>query len=194
MSNEQTIPVNLYLEASPNPNTLKFVANFMLTEDGVSYEFRNPEEAQASPLAAEIFAFPFVEGVFISSNFITVSKNASTEWLDVQAEIKDLITSFLKEKRQVIDPEAIASTQKACADDSESVSKIKTILDEYIRPAVEQDGGAITFHSFEQGVVKVVLQGACSGCPSSTITLKAGIETLLKRMLPEVESVEAING
>lgn len=125
------------------------------------------------------------------SNFVTVTKNENTQWIEVQDTIKNHIRKFLEDGKLILDSKAPAS--EAQGEDSETVQKIKTILDEYIKPAVEQDGGAITFHSFKEGVVTVMLQGSCSGCPSSTITLKAGIENLFKKMMPdEIQSVEAL--
>lgn len=181
--------VNLYLEANPNPNSMKFVANFMLMPDGVSLDFPTKEEASNSPLATVLFELPFVERVFFMANFITITKKESVDWMEIREELKEVIKTYLEEGKPIVNE--LNDNNQINENDSESVKKIKGILDEYIRPAVEQDGGAITFHSFENGVVKVLLQGSCSGCPSSTVTLKAGIENLLKRMLPEVESVEA---
>ena len=181
--------VNLYMEANPNPNSMKFVANFMLLPDGVSLDFPTAEEASNSPLAQELFKLPFVERVFFMSNFVTVTKKDDLDWLEIRDEIKEIIKNYLEAGNLVV--KELEDNNQINENDSESVKKIKGILDEYIRPAVESDGGAITFHSFENGVLKVLLQGSCSGCPSSTVTLKAGIENLMKRMLPEVQSVEA---
>jgi len=178
------------MEANPNPNSLKFVANFMLADDGVSFDFPDEESATNSPLALELFNFAAVERVFIASNFVTVTKKADIPWEDIQLHIKSQIKNYLETGKQAITT-AFESDPLFDENDSEVVKKIKGILDEYIRPAVEQDGGAIVFHSFQEGIVKVLLQGSCSGCPSSTVTLKAGIENLLTRMLPEVKSVEA---
>ena len=183
--------VHLYLEANPNPNSLKFVANLMLTPEGESHDFPDAASAQHAPLAQELFAFPHVERVFYMNNFITVTKNESVEWLEIQDELKQHIQAYLEAEKPLIVNEYWEQGTTTDENDSETVKKIKGILDEYIRPAVEQDGGAISFHSFKDGVVKVLLQGACSGCPSSTITLKSGIENLLKTMLPEVKEVEA---
>ncbi|HYG03380.1 MAG TPA: NifU family protein [Chryseosolibacter sp.] len=181
--------VHIYLESNPNPNSLKFVVNEMLIPEGMSFDFPDAESAENAPLAKELFAYDFVGRVFYMSNFITVTKKGDVEWLEIQGKIKDHIKSFLESGRFIIEvnePEAEAQ------EETETTKKIKTILDEYIRPAVEQDGGAITFHSFKDGIVKVKLQGSCSGCPSSTVTLKAGIENLFKRMMPdEVYGVEA---
>ncbi len=186
--------VNLYLETNPNPNSLKFVANFMLVAEGESYDFPDQKSASEAPLAKELFNFPFVKRVFYMSNFVTVTKSDDVGWIEIQDELKTHIKTHLEaekplltDKYQQIEPEPVAQTPE-----SEMEQKIRSILDEYVKPAVEQDGGAIAFDSFENGVVTVILQGSCSGCPSSTLTLKAGIENLLKRMLPEVESVEAV--
>ncbi|MEQ8926845.1 MAG: NifU family protein [Fulvivirga sp.] len=181
--------VNLYMEANPNPNSLKFVANFMLLPDGVSLDFPSADEASNSPLALELFKLDFVDRVFFMANFVTVTKKEDVEWIEVRDQAKEVIKAYLEAGKRVV--EEINDANEINENDSETVKKIKGILDEYIRPAVEQDGGAITFHSFENGILKVLLQGSCSGCPSSTVTLKAGIENLMKRMLPDVQSVEA---
>ena len=141
-------------------------------------------------MAKELFNFAAVQRVFIASNFVTVTKSEEVEWPEIQTIIRDHIKQYLESGQKAVQ----ASFDKDPLfdeNDSEIVKKIKGILDEYIRPAVEQDGGAIVFHSFTDGVVKVLLQGSCSGCPSSTITLKAGIQNLLTRMLPEVKEVVA---
>jgi Fe-S cluster biogenesis protein NfuA len=183
--------IHLYLESNPNPNSLKFVANDMLVPEGMSFDFPDAVSAQEAPLAKELFEYPFVDRVFYMSNFITVTKNESVDWLEIQDTIKKHILTFLESGKLILDKKAPDVEESEF--DSETVIKIKTILDEYIRPAVEQDGGAITFHSFKDGVVRVNLQGSCSGCPSSTITLKAGIENLFQRMMPdEVKAVEAL--
>ena len=182
--------IHLYLEANPNPNSLKFVANFMLVPEGESFDFSDKVSATHSALATGLFNFDYVRRVFIMSNFITVTKDENVEWDRIQIELKAHIQEFLEAERPVIDEDATTSNQ-VVEDDTETVKKIKIILDEYVKPAVEQDGGAIIFDSFDEGIVKLQLQGSCSGCPSSTITLKAGIENLLKSMMPEVQSVEA---
>src|SRR5687768_5015581 len=189
----QTAPKNIhiYLESNPNPNSLKFVVNEMLIPEGLSFDFPDVESTTNAPLAKELFSYPFVDRVFYMSNFITVTKRESVEWLEIQNTIKDHIKKFLEEGKYIV--EANEPAVETGEEDTEAVKKIKTILEEYIRPAVEQDGGAITFHSFREGIVKVRLQGSCSGCPSSTVTLKAGIENLFKRMMPdEVYAVEAL--
>lgn len=183
--------VHIYLESNPNPNSLKFVVNDMLVPEGLSFDFPDAASASISPLALELFAHPFVDRVFFASNFVTVTKKGDVEWLEIQQTIKDHIRQFLEEGRIII--ELSGEEVPAQEEETETVRKIKTILDDYIRPAVEQDGGAITYHSFRDGIVKVKLQGSCSGCPSSTVTLKAGIENLFTRMMPgEVQAVEAL--
>lgn len=183
--------VSIYLESNPNPNSLKFVVNAMLVPEGMSFDFPDPESAGDAPLAQELFMYPFVERVFYMSNFITVTKNEGVEWLEIQSIIRDHIQKFLESGKLILDVKAPESAP--VEEETETIKKIKNILDDYIRPAVEQDGGAITYHSFQDGIVKVTLQGSCSGCPSSTITLKAGIENLFKRMMPdEVKGVEAL--
>jgi Fe-S cluster biogenesis protein NfuA len=188
----QPVPkdISIYLESNPNPNSLKFVVNEMLVPDGISFDFPNIESAVDAPLAKELFGYPFVDRVFYMSNFITVTKKEDVEWVEIQHKIKEHIKGFLESGKFII--ELREELPGANEEETETVKKIKSILEEYIRPAVEQDGGAITYHSFNDGIVKVKLQGSCSGCPSSMVTLKAGIENLFTRMMPgEVKSVEA---
>ena len=184
--------VNIYMEANPNPNSMKFVANFILVPEGQTFDYPESSTAGNSPLAQQLFNLPYVKRVFYMSNFITVTKSEEVEWIEIRNEIKQLIQNYLESNAALVNFET--PDEQYDEKDSETVSKIKAILDEYIRPAVEMDGGAIQFHSFDEGTVRVLLQGSCSGCPSSTITLKAGIALLLIRMLPEVETVEAIDG
>jgi Fe-S cluster biogenesis protein NfuA len=179
------------MEANPNPNSLKFVANYMLVEEGASYDFPDPESAKEAPLALELFRFDYVARVFYMSNFVTVTKNPDIEWVEVQDEIRQFITRYLQEEKPILNADKEASDESIDIDSNSLEDKIKNVLDEYVKPAVEMDGGAIQFHSFQNGVVKLLLQGACSGCPSSTITLKSGIENLLKSMVPEVKEVIA---
>lgn len=182
--------VHIYLESNPNPNSLKFVVNEMLVPEGMSFDFPSPADAEEAPLALELFMYPFVDRVFYMSNFVTVTKKEDVEWLEIQDTVRDHIKAFLESGKLILDKKDAAIPEQ---EETETIKKIKTILDEYIRPAVEQDGGAITFHSYENKRVRVALQGSCSGCPSSTITLKAGIENLFKKMMPEeVEEVEAL--
>jgi NFU1 iron-sulfur cluster scaffold homolog, mitochondrial len=191
-------PIYIYTEISPNPNSMKFVLNFMLAPEGLSFDYPSQQEAlqegKASPLAADLFQFPHVKRVFIASNFITVTKDEETLWEEVLSDTKQFIKIYFEENHPVFEQTTIdKNTLIVDANDSETVQKIKAVLDQYVRPAVESDGGAINFHSFdeESGAVKVLLQGSCSGCPSSTLTLKAGIENLLTRMVPSVKEVVA---
>jgi Fe-S cluster biogenesis protein NfuA len=180
----------LYLEANPNPNSLKFVVNYMLVPEGMIFDFPDAESAVNSPLAVELFKDEYVNRVFIMNNFITVTKDSAVEWPEVIDNLKEKILSYLDREDRVVKEGAIAEEEDN-KEISEVELRIRSLLDEYVKPAVEQDGGAIQFYSYSDGVVKVLLQGACSGCPSSTITLKNGIEALLKSMIPEVKAVEA---
>jgi len=204
------IPITIYAESTPNPASMKFVANRILLE-GTPVEYTNVEQTKQSPLAAMLFQFPFVTGVFILNNFVTVTKNEAIEWNDIHLELREVIQNFLSKGNSVVNDMHEAETKSAPENSrtqsnsyriedgrqetpalySEVDQKISGILDEYIRPAVEQDGGAINFKSFQDGIVTVVLRGSCSGCPSATLTLKAGIEGLLKRLVPEVQEVIA---
>jgi len=183
--------INLYTEANPNPNSMKFVANVMLVDEGITYDFPTLESATESPLAQELFTLPYVQRVFVMNNFVTVTKSEQFDWHDIVGQLKQDIKLYLEQNKPVIKTENVANSLTIYADEPEIDTRIKQILDEYVRPAVESDGGFIGFHSFENGVVKVLLQGSCSGCPSSAVTLKMGIENLLKRMIPEVETVVA---
>jgi Fe-S cluster biogenesis protein NfuA len=188
----------IYTELSPNPNSMKFVLNYEIVPEGLSFDYVDMkstlEEGKVSPLASDLFQFPFVQRIFISSNFITITKDIETDWDDVLYDIKKFLKIFFDESHQVFTPKTIESnTLTVSANDTEVIAKIKATLDQYVRPAVESDGGAINFSSFDEdsGVVKVFLQGSCSGCPSATVTLKSGIERLLTSMIPEVKLVEA---
>ncbi|MDW8295764.1 MAG: NifU family protein [Raineya sp.] len=188
--------LNVYTEASPNPASLKFVINYMLTPENESFDFPSREAAEKSPLAAELFdTFPFVERVFIMNNFITVTKKEGYDWLEIARDVKLHIQNYLEQEKPIFSVELLQENNnlQATENDSEIVKQIKKILEEYVRPAVETDGGAIDFRGFEEATGKVVLtlKGSCSGCPSSMITLKSGIENLLKRMIPQVQEVVA---
>jgi len=191
MLQAQKRPVHIYMEANPNPNSLKFVVNFMLTDEGVSFDYPDQSSTENSPLANELFNFAAVDRVFITSNFVTVTKKEDIDWVEIQDIVRDHVKKYLEAGKSAVVISSFEKDPLFNENDSEIVKKIKGILDEYIRPAVEQDGGAIVFHSFNEGIVKVLLQGSCSGCPSSTVTLKAGIQNLLTRMLPEVKEVQA---
>lgn len=188
----------IYTELSPNPNSMKFVLNYELVPDGLSFDYPDMKSAldkeNASPLAADCFQFPFVQRVFISSNFVTVTKDDETQWEEVLGNFKKFLKIYFDDENPVFTEAAIENnTLIVDANDSEAVGKIKAALDQYVRPAVESDGGAINFADFneETGIVTVVLQGSCSGCPSASITLKDGIERLLTNMVPEVKEVVA---
>ncbi len=180
--------ITIYSEATPNPETMKFVLNrFLLPND--TADFPDVTSASNSPLALELFeTFSAVRGVFIMNNFVTITKSEDTDWFDLIPPMKEFIKNYVAEEKPVIHPK---TNDLSDENDSEVVKKIKELLDNHVKPAVEMDGGAISFKSFDHGVVTVVLKGSCSGCPSSTITLKAGIEGLLKRMVPEVSEVVA---
>ncbi len=178
--------VNIYTEAVPNPNSMKFVLNSMLADpEAAGRDYATAAETTDSPLAEELFKYDFTKRVFIAKNFVTLTKPEDTDWEEISPIIRNFLKNYFEEGAPVFSEDAV-NQDDIHENDSEIIKKIKGILDEYVRPAVEGDGGAITFHSFDEakGVVKVNLQGSCSGCPSSTITLKAGIENLLKRMLP----------
>lgn len=204
-------PVTIYAESTPNPATMKFVADVMLIKDGQTAEFLSQASAKGhSTLAAELFNFPFVKGVFIASNFITITKSEALQWEYVSNELQAFIVDFVRKNEVIVEkiPSATEETEKADGTNNSSaqIDKkapiIKTeidqlivdLLEEYVAPAVASDGGAIHFQSFEEttGTVTVVLKGSCSGCPSSTATLKGGIESLLKSHLPEVQEVVAL--
>lgn len=185
---EKTRAVNIYTESNPNPNSLKFVVNFMLMPEGKSADFPDPMSAARCPLALDLFRYNFVKRVFISSNFVTVTKDENIDWVEISGILKAFIKAYLEDGKPLFLDELSSDINP---DDPEVVKKIKGILDEYVRPAVESDGGNITFHSFNDGLVKVHLQGSCSGCPSSTMTLKSGIERLLTTMIPDVKEVVA---
>jgi len=187
--------ISIYTEMTPNPETMKFVANKLLYP-GKSIDFPDAESAKPSPLAQELFAFPFIKAVFIASNFVTLTKTSETEWTDVIPSVRQFLKDYLEEGKAVINEEELATTKQESgntitADDEDVVVRIKELLDNYVRPAVEMDGGAIQFKSYNNGVVNLMMQGSCSGCPSSMITLKAGIEGMMKRMIPEVKEVVA---
>ena len=178
---------SIYAESTPNPAVMKFVSNRILVSENL--EILSPEDAKQIPIASAIFNFPFIKGLFISGNFIAITKNADVKWDDIAMQLRIFITDFLnKEGLEIIEgkmvKEAEQKIEKQVVPFSEMEEKIAAILEEYIRPAVESDGGFISLKSFKNGVVSVVLKGACSGCPSSSLTLKQGIEGLLTQRFP----------
>ena len=202
-------PVTIYAEMTPNPNTMKFVADHMLISSGEIVEFLSPSDSKGySTLADALFNFPFVTKIFIAQNFVTVTKNDMIEWSDVSLEMRDFIREWLMEneeavqkipeqsKIEVVSESEIKTTNISPVINTEMDQKIVDLINEYIQPAVEQDGGAIHFQSYNEdnGQVTVVLKGSCSGCPSSTATLKGGVENLLKSHIPEINEVVALNG
>ena len=195
-------PVTVYAESTPNPGVQKFVANKSLVSQ--TFEFTSIEEAKLSPFATALFQFPFVKAVFIDKNYVSVTKYDIVEWETITLELREFIKSYIEEGKEMVIASAAKVLEKTTAqldntyETLDDTSKeIINILEEHIKPAVASDGGNIVFESYEATTktVKVILQGACSGCPSSTYTLKSGIESLLKEMMGgKVESVEAING
>ena len=196
------VPVTVYTEMTPNPTTMKFVANKYLLISGDSVEFASRKDAKGfSPIAEALFDFPFVKNVFIAANFITITKTDNVPWDFITMELREFIKEWIGAGKDVLIQmplPKVAETETAGEriefNASDFDDPIKALLDQYVRPAVENDGGAIDFLGFEDGKVTVQLKGSCAGCPSSTATLKVGIENLLKNHLPEVKEVVAING
>lgn len=196
------IPVSVYAESTPNPSVMKFVANKPLVTG--TFEFKNIDETQYAPLAKALFTLPFVKEVFLSANYVSVMKYNVSEWPEISMELREFIRGYIEAGKPILSDEMLQSNKKTvtAAENTDSAlsdfdKEIISILDEYVKPAVASDGGHIAFDSYnsETKTVKVILQGACSGCPSSTVTLKNGIETMLKEMLNgKVAHVEAING
>ncbi len=181
-------------EATPNPLTLKFIPGVAVLESGTAF-FTNPEDAAISPLAVELFKIEGVTAIFLGSDFITVTKDEASKWDELKAPLLTSIMDFFVAKKPVMlsgkttEPAANEATNE---NDSEVVQQIKELIEVRVRPAVAQDGGDIIFRGFEDGIVKLEMHGSCSGCPSSTITLKNGIENMLKHYIPEIIAVEAV--
>ncbi len=196
------VPVTVYAESTPNPSAMKFVANKKIVT--ALFEFTSIDDAKLSPLATELFHFPFVKSVFIDENYVSITKYDMAEWQDITVELREFIRNYIENGKDVVLPDAAETLKKSTTqldnqfENMDDTSKqIVNILEEYVKPAVASDGGNIQFISYdaESKNVSVMLQGACSGCPSSTYTLKSGIENMLKEMLPgKVNMVEAING
>ena len=189
---EKNNPISIYTESTPNPSVLKFVSNKLIVED--SFEFNNIDEAQEIEFAKKLFEFSYIKSIYISKNFVSITKYDLKNWDEITLELRNFIKNYL-EKNEINFTSKKAEIKEINLDDTSK--KIISILDEYIKPAVSSDGGNILFDSYDSDkkLVKVILQGACSGCPSSTVTLKNGIENILKEMLSDkVNSVEAING
>lgn len=196
------VPITIYAESTPNPSVMKFVANKKIVT--ALFEFTSIDEAKLSPLATELFHFPFVKSVFIDENYVSITKYDIAEWQDITIELREFIRNYIENGKEVVLPNAAETLKKSSTQlDShyesldDTSKEIINILEEYVKPAVASDGGNIQFISYDADSknVSVMLQGACSGCPSSTYTLKSGIENMLKEMLNgKVETVEAING
>lgn len=203
MSTTVNNPVMMYTEQTPNPESLKFVTNRMLYRG--TADFREEGLAKEwSPLAAELFDMPYVQGVYICNNFVTITKELSFSWDDLSMKLKEWLKAYIEEGKTILKDGFEEAMQKLeeergagyeySEEDTEIVKKIRELIAKYVRPAVEMDGGNIEFKAYDQGRVTVVLQGSCSGCPSATMTLKGGIEGMLKRMIPEVTEVVAEMG
>lgn len=195
-------PITIYAESTPNPAVLKFVANKNLVTS--TFEFTSIEDAKLSPFATALFQFPFIKSVFLEKNYVSITKFDVVEWEEITLELRTFIKTYIEDGKEMVSSTAAVELEKTTEqldkayDKLDDTSKeIINILEQHIKPAVASDGGNIMFESYnkENKVVKVILQGACSGCPSSTFTLKNGIETILKEMMgPKIERVEAVNG
>ncbi len=198
MNTTVNIPVSIYTESTPNPETMRFVTDKILLHN-ISADFPDEAIAKESPLATELFGFPFVKGVFIMNNFVTVTKQPDADWHEIILILKEFISDYITEGKDIFTksfkpalthlPSKVAHSD--ISDEAELINEIKEILENQIKPAIARDGGAIQFKSYHKGKVAVKLHGACNGCPSSTITLKAGIERILRKEIPEVEQVVA---
>ena len=201
-ASSKKVPITVYAESTPNPSVLKFVANKKLVT--AHYEFTSIDNAKLSPLATELFHLPFVKSVFLDENYVSITKYDVAEWNDITNELREFIRTYIENGKEIVSAnasEVLEKTSEKVDEHFETLDdtskEIINILEEYIKPAVASDGGNIEFQSYDENTktVKVLLQGACSGCPSSTFTLKNGIENMLKEMLAgKVNSVEAING
>jgi len=196
--NLDEIPYIIYAEETPNPSSVKFVANKLLLVSGASAEYQNASETNDAPIAKKLFQFPFVKRLYIASNFITVTKQDAVDWEEIRDELRVFITDYLNKGNAIINKlpqqqvpkdssfkETVSINTQHVPPTNDVENKIIEVLEQYIRPAVESDGGLITFKELKDGIVTVQMRGSCSGCPSSTMTLKAGIEALLKRLLPD---------
>jgi Fe-S cluster biogenesis protein NfuA len=181
--------LRLHAERTPNPESIKWVLSQPVAPDGVSASFKEPVGPGVSPLAAGLFDVDGVVGVFFAGNFVTTTKREDVEWTDIVDSLAEAIKSFVKSKQTALGPDYDAASAHP---QSEVVERIRRVLDEEIRPSVAMDGGDVIFAGFEDGVVEVFLQGACSGCPSASATLRFGIEARLREEIPEVTSVVSV--
>lgn len=204
---DKNIPHIIYAESTPNPATMKFVSNKLLMQHGATYESADPMGNEVCPLAHNLFNFSFVDRVFIANNYVTITRTENVQWEDIVHEVRAFIGEYLNNGGIVFEgneegaeanttPENEFTAVTKHREPSNDLEKnIIAILDEYVRPAVENDGGAILFDSYDEGKVNLILKGSCSGCPSSVMTLKSGVENLLKQMMPnDVNEVVALNG
>ncbi|MCU0421788.1 MAG: NifU family protein [Bacteroidia bacterium] len=188
MTNQSSF-LDVYSESTPNPETMKFVFNRMILPEQTA-DFPTVDTTGNSPLAKNLFEFNFVNGVFIMNNFVTITRAPGIEWEEIVPIMKEFLKSYVAAGEPIL-LQPIEEVNKDYGDDNIVVAQIKEILDTYIKPAVETDGGQISFRDFENGIVTVELRGSCSGCPSSTVTLKRGIEGMLTKMVPAVKEVVA---
>lgn len=189
-------PIEIYFEQTPNPESLKLVTSRILLPN-IIIDRRRGEDTTAFPLAESLFEkFDWMSGVFVSNNFVTLTKDSPNDWYEYMNEAREYIKMYLENNFDIVSQSYLDEKLKESVQEGDNSveGKIKELLEKYVKPAVEKDGGFIAFHSFENGLVKLKMQGSCSGCPSSQITLKSGIEGLLKRMVPEVMEVEAEAG
>ncbi len=189
-------PIEIYFEQTPNPESLKLVTNQILLPN-IIIDRRRGEDTREFPLADSLFEkFDWLSGVFVSNNFVTITKSIPNDWYEYMSEARDYIKMYIENNFDIVTKSYLDTqlAEKMSEKEDTVEGKIKDLLEKYVKPAVEKDGGFIAFHSFENGLVKLKMQGSCSGCPSSQITLKSGIEGLLKRMVPEVMEVEAEAG
>lgn len=182
--------MTIYTEVTPNPSSLKFVLDRTILANGTA-DFPDKAAAEASIMARTLFQYPFVQGVFIGRNFVTITKVDGARWEDIIPAAKEEIKKVITEHPVIVENSTVVVAAGTDGGD-EVVNKIKQLIEEQVRPAVAMDGGDIIYEGFEDGVVRLQLRGSCSGCPSSTMTLKAGIQGLLTRMVPEVKAVEAV--
>ena len=199
------VPVTIYAEMTPNPKAMKFVANIALVTNGIAYEYNHMSETGNSPLAKVLFTFPFIERVMISQNFVTLTVIPNLDWEEVTLEVREYITNYIQAGQPIVDTSVEVELDEPKKESEEILNvlpkpgevrdidkKIEHILKEYVSPAIESDGGAISFVSFADGELKVKLSGACNGCPSSTQTLRYGIQNIFEKLLPQVEKVSSI--
>ena len=199
------VPVTIYAEMTPNPKAMKFVANIALVTDGEAYQFDSVEDTVNSPLAKVLFTFPFIKSVMISQNFVTISVIDQLDWDEVVMEVREYVTNYIQAGQPILDvKKEKAKVAKPVTEKTEFTplpkpgeirdidKKIEHILKEYVSPAIENDGGAISFESFEDGELKVKLSGACNGCPSSSQTLQHGVQNIFGKLLPQVKKVTSV--